>query len=95
MQAKSSGASCDDSLNLTNDLRDQRVTLTHVLTIHPTHLAIPDLVRELTAGSEEFTESDNFERAIRDLTGADLLCCPGGVVMPTRAALHCDRLGLL
>ncbi len=52
-------------------------------------------IRELTAGSAEFAEGDSFERAIRDLTGVGLLTCPAGIVAPTRAALHCDRLGVL
>jgi hypothetical protein len=74
------------------DQRDQRVVLTHVLALHPTNLAVPALVRELTAGSEDFAEGDAAERAIRDLTGIGLLDCRDGVVAPTRAALHFDRL---
>jgi len=93
MQAKRS--SCAVASNETDDLRDQRVVLTYVLAIHPAHLRVPEIVREITAGSEEFSEGDGVERAIRDLTGAGLLCCPGGVVMPTQAALHADRLGVL
>ncbi len=60
----------------------------HVLALHPTHLIIPDLVRELTNGSEDFAESDDFERAVRDLTGVGLLHCPSGLITPTRAALR-------
>jgi hypothetical protein len=70
------------------DIRDQGVVLIHVLTRHPTLLMVPDLVREITAGSEEFAESDNMERAIRDLTGYGLLHCPDGMVVPTPAALR-------
>lgn len=76
------------------DLRDQSVVLSHVLALHPTHLRVPDLVRDLIDGSEDFAQGDAFERAIRDLTGVGLLDCSGGVVAPTLAALHCDRLGL-
>jgi hypothetical protein len=76
-------------------MKDQGVVITHVLALHPTHLTVPDLVRELGSGSEDFAESDNLERAIRDLTGVGLLDCPGGVVAPTPAALHADRLGVL
>jgi hypothetical protein len=74
--------------NHTQDLKDQGVVLTHVLALHPTHLIVPDLVRELANGSEGFAESDNAERAIRDLTGVRLLDCAGGLVAPTRAALR-------
>lgn len=70
------------------DIRDQGVVLIHVLTRHPTLLMVPELVREITAGSEEFAEGDNVERAIRDLTGYGLLHCPGGMVVPTPAALR-------
>ena len=70
------------------DIRDQGVVLIHVLTRHPTLLMVPELVREITAGSEEFAEGDNVERAIRDLTGFGLLHCPGRMVVPTPAALR-------
>jgi len=69
------------------DIRDQGVVLIHVLTRHPTLLTIPDLVREITAGSEnEATEGDAMERAVRDLTGVGLLMCPSGLAVPTPAA---------
>jgi hypothetical protein len=93
MQAKPS--CCAVAPNEPDDLRNQRVVLTHVLALHPAHLRVAEIVCDITAGSEEFAEGDGLERAIRDLTGAGLLCCPGGVVMPTRAALHVDRLGVL
>lgn len=70
------------------DLRDQSIVLSRVLDLHPTHLSIPALVRDLEGSG------DAYERAIRDLTGAGLLRCPGGVVEPTEAALHSERLEL-
>jgi hypothetical protein len=95
MQSKANGAGCDASRNETDDRKTQRVVLIHVLAIHPMHLRIPDLVRSVTAGSEELAETDAIERAIRDLTGAGLLDSPGGVVMATPAAIHADCLGVL
>ncbi len=91
-KAKRAGADTCDSPHVARDLQDQSVVLSHVLELHPAHLTIPELVREITAGSESFREGDNVECAIRDLTGAGLLRCPGGVVALTRAALHFDRL---
>jgi hypothetical protein len=73
------------------DLRDQRVVLNHVLALHPTHLTVPELARELN-GSEGFAVSDSVERAVRDLTGIGLLHCPGGLVVPSHAAIHFDQL---
>jgi hypothetical protein len=70
------------------DIRDQGVVLIHVLHRHPTLLTIPDLVREITAGSEDFAEGDAMERAVRDLTGVGLLMCPSGLAVPTPAALR-------
>jgi len=87
MQGKANGARPARS-NHAQDLNDQGIVLTHVLALHPTHLIIPDLVRELANGSKDFAESDNAERAIRDLTGVRLLDCLGGFVVPTRAALR-------
>ncbi len=80
------------SSTFAEDIRDQRVVLTHVLVLHPTHLKLPDLVREITGGSKGFTGGDGIERATRDLTGVGLLCCAGGLVLPTLAALHFDEL---
>lgn len=70
------------------DIRDQGVVLVHVLSRHPTLLTIPDLVREITSGSEDFAEGDAIERAVRDLDGVGLLHCPGGLAVPSPAALR-------
>ncbi len=32
------------------DIRDQGIVLIHVLAVHPSHLIVPELVREITAG---------------------------------------------
>lgn len=70
------------------DLRDQGVVLIHILHRQPTLLTIPDLVREITSGSEDFGEGDAVERAVRDLNGVGLLHCPGGLAVPSPAALR-------
>ena len=87
MQEQANGARPARS-NHWQDIKDQGIVLTHVLALHPTHLKIPDLVRELTGGSKGFAEGDAIERAVRDLTDVGLLHCPGGLVNPTRAALR-------
>jgi hypothetical protein len=73
------------------DLRDQHVVLTFVLDEHPELLTIPELCRALYAHPGDFVSNDAVERAIRDLDGAGLLSCAGGVVRPTRAALYFAR----
>lgn len=89
MQDQPSGAD-DENVPPTEaqDIRDQGVVLIHVLSRHPTLLTIPDLVREITSGSEDFAEGDALERAVRDLTGVGLLHCPSGLAVPSPAALR-------
>jgi len=72
------------------DLRAQSVVLGYVLDQDPhVHPSIPCVVSDLAEDA-----SDTYERAIRDLTSAGLLRCPGGIVYPTEAALRFDRLEL-
>ena len=76
------------------DAQDQRVVLSFVLDEHPAALTIPEVCRALYAHPGDFASDDAVERAIRDLDGAGLLSCEGGVVRPTRAALCFARLEL-
>jgi hypothetical protein len=77
-----------DAMTGSEDIRDQGVTLMHVLHRYPTLLTIPVLVREITSGPEDFGEGDNVERAVCDLTAVGLLHCTGGLVAPSPAALR-------
>jgi hypothetical protein len=90
MQDEPSSEGCGDTeiSPAAEDIKDQGVTLMHVLHRHPTLLTIPDLVREITSGSEDFADRDNVERAVRDLTGVGLLHCPSGLVVPSPGALR-------
>ena len=48
------------------DLRDQGVVLIQVLTLHPAHLRLAEVIREVNpAGSADFADADRFERATR------------------------------
>jgi hypothetical protein len=67
------------------DAAVQSAVLGLVLAEHPALLASEEVEREL--GTD-----DDIGRAMRDLTGAGLLRCEGATVLPTRAALHFDRL---
>ena len=92
MQIDRIGEGHNASPNQTDDLRTQRIVLTHVLALQPSSLTVLDLVREISAGSVDFAEGDSIERAIRDLTGIGLLNCPGGLVIPSHAAVHFNAL---
>jgi len=69
------------------DERTQSAVLSLVLDQHPAQLTICEIAREVAVD-----EGDDPERAIRDLVGIGLLRCQGALVLPTRAALHFDRL---
>lgn len=68
-----------------SDDRAQRAVLSLILNEHPAVLASDEVEREI--GPDDATR-----RALRDLTGVGLLRREGASVLPTRAALHFDRL---
>jgi len=74
------------------DLRDQGVVLVHILTLHPAHLRLAEVVREVTAGSADFVDVDRFERAARDLVAVGLLFESAELVLPTRAAIRFNEI---
>lgn len=67
------------------DAAVQSAVLSLILSEHPALLASEEVEREMGSG-------DAVDRAVRDLTGAGLLRREGASVLPTRAALHFDRL---
>jgi hypothetical protein len=68
-----------------DDLRTQSGVLSLVLREHPTLLTATEIASEVGPG-------DSTERAMRDLGAVGLLRREGETVLPTRAALHFDRL---
>jgi len=78
---------CNPPSTAGEDTKAQRAVLALVLDQHPATLTICEISREVNSG-----EGDEAERAIRDLAGAGLLRCEGASVLPTRAALHANRL---
>lgn len=78
--------------NDVQDLRDQGVVLIQVLTLHPAHLRLAEVVREVTAGSADFADVDRFERAVSELIGVGLLFEAAEIVLPTRAAIRFNEI---
>lgn len=74
------------------DARTEAIVLRRVLALHPTHLTLPELAREVCEDPEDFAEGDALARAVRDLSVAGLLRMNGPLVEPTRAAVHFDNL---
>lgn len=86
MQDKPKGAGHASATTAAEDDRDQRAVLIHVLEADPPLLTFADLIRELAASDEEFTEQDRIRRAVRELIAVGLLHQSGDLVLPTRAA---------
>ncbi len=74
------------------DLRDQAVVLTLLLSNWPAHLGPDDLIREIASDPDSFAERDHVERAIRDLVDVGLALRSDAAVVPSRAALHFSLL---
>ncbi|MGE5527206.1 MAG: hypothetical protein ACM3Q9_00910 [Methanosarcina sp.] len=95
MQDKPKGAGHASATTAAEDDRDQRAVLIHVLEADPPLLTFADLIRELAAGDEEFTEQDRVQRAVRELIAVGLLNQSGDLVLPTRAAARFYALEVL
>lgn len=76
------------------DRQIETTVLAFVFDQHPTHLTLAELSLAMSHGREDFAAEDYIERAIRELVGAGLLRITCGLVMPTRAALYFDDLGV-
>ncbi|HEY5814780.1 MAG TPA: hypothetical protein VIS95_00385 [Solirubrobacterales bacterium] len=66
--------------------------LAFLLEEHPARLTVLELSWALNAEPGGFDSDDAVERAVRELDGAGLVHCRGGLVAPTRAALYFARL---
>jgi hypothetical protein len=63
-----------------------------MLRAYPAQLTITELVRELTAASDDFEVCDATESAIRELLAAGLLHRSGEFIVPARAAVRMAEL---
>ena len=68
-----------------HDQGTQGAVMALVLAEHPTQLTLGDLMMEIE-------DEDAVARAVRDLVAVGLLRREGGSVLPTRAAIHFDRV---
>jgi len=65
----------------------ERAVLEEVVSLHPDHLSLSELVRKMTIG-DRWSEKERIEAAVRELLGAGLLRQVGEVLAPTHAALR-------
>jgi hypothetical protein len=76
---------------LSEDEGTESAVLRMLLELHPAHLTMEELVREV-GGDRGFAERDAIERAVRDLAAAGLLHRGEPFVEPTRAAMRFSEL---
>lgn len=91
MQEKSIG---EGDSPASEDFGYQRAVLAQVLAHHPSRLTYTELAREVCEDPDSFDQGDGIARAVRDLAASGLVRTEGTAVVPSRAALHFDRLGL-
>jgi hypothetical protein len=85
----------DKDNNKTTWVEDEGVesaVLRQLLDLHPTHLTLAELVREIGGDRGGFAERDGIERAVRELAAVGLLHQSDEFVTPTRAALRFSEL---
>jgi len=73
-------------------LRTEGAALGHILTLHPAHLRLPEIVLSMVGASRDEGRRDDYEEAVKELIRAGLLFEAGGLIVPTQAALHFNRL---
>lgn len=70
----------------------ESAVLRQLLDLHPTHLTLAELLRELGSDGGSFADRDAVERAVRDLAAVGLLHKGADFVTPTRAAIRFSEL---
>lgn len=74
------------------DEATQEALLSLVLILHPARLTKVELFREMVDDPDDFSERDEFERALRDLCRAGLLHRDGEFFAASHAAVCFERL---
>jgi hypothetical protein len=74
------------------DAEVEGVVLRQLLLLHPTQVTIEELIVDIAADPEAFSERDAVERAVRELARAGLVHRTGEFAIPARAALRFDEL---
>lgn len=74
------------------DLQMQRVVIALVLREYPILLTLPALASLVLPDSRSLVGCVTLARAVRDLAGEGLLLSNGLFVLPSKPALHLNRL---
>jgi len=80
------------------DRATRQGVLIHAIDLHPVHVTVSELIREMVNRPGDWNERDGIERAVRDLAGVGLLHRQefrnrdDALVAPTRAALVANEV---
>ena len=74
------------------DDQAQQAVLALLLDVHPAHLSVDELVREMTDRPDDFAPRDLLNNAVRDLAAAGLVHRHGAFVFASRAAVRFEEL---
>jgi hypothetical protein len=83
----------EDELPASRDRRMEALVLDHLVDLHPVHVSVSELTKELATDPDDFGGRDEVERAVRELARIGLLHHHNfrnrdDPFVPTRAALH-------
>jgi hypothetical protein len=79
-------------LEASDEEHAEQAVLALLLDVHPAHLSVDEVVRELTDRPDDFARRDRVNNAVRDLAAAGLVHCHGAFVFATRAAVRFEAL---
>jgi hypothetical protein len=74
------------------DDQAEQAVLALLLEVHPAHLSVDEVVRELTDRPDDFAPRDRVSNAVRDLAAAGLVHRHGAFVFASRAAVRFEDL---
>jgi hypothetical protein len=74
------------------DAEVEAIVLRQLVLLHPTQMTVGELIVDIAADPEAFSERDAIERAVRELARAGLVHRTGEFAIPTRAALRLNEL---
>lgn len=90
------GRRCKDpSSPAGEDTRTESAVLALLIEEHPIHLTMDELALVLHADPGRVDPEDAAHRAVRELVGAGLIHRDGPFLLPSRAALYFDALGVV
>jgi hypothetical protein len=84
--------SCPRARAATDEEQAEQAVLALLLEVHPAHLSLDEVVRELTDRPDDFAPRDRVNNAVRDLVAAGLVHRHGAFVFATRAAVRFEDL---